>query len=326
MPGVLRERGVLLLGDPEERLVGKEHDDEFRRRRELPPVRLRRELGHVVSHLAGDASRARSPALLAFGLEGVRYAASGAFASTTTFLPPGSFDDRSGRRSAPSLSRPRPATRSRSARASRDLDDPLQLHLAPPSANVRGAKGRDEVPGPRAQLLLPVSKCAELLPERAVRLLPRLLERTNVAVDLLERLLQRADVALELRLGELEEGAVVLTKRVRRECGELLLEVGARAVGGRELLFGRAPLELDRRFGGLEVRAQHEPGCSAADDEPECEPGQGHGRRTVERRSDGAALVPSPPLWPGKPGRRLRRGAYRPRRRGRTSVTGEASG
>src|SRR5829696_2080242 len=106
---------------------------------------------------------------------------------------------------------------------------------------MRRAERRDEVAGLAPELVLPFSQRAEFLAERAVRLLPRLLERTNVDIDLLERLLQRGDVALKLRFGELEECAVVLTERVGREGAELLLEVGAGAVGRRELFLGRAP-------------------------------------------------------------------------------------
>ena len=91
----------------------------------------------------------------------------------------------------------------------RQLDDSLELDLAPATADMRCAERRRERGGALAQL-------RELLAERAVRSFPCELERPYLAVDLLQRLLERTDVARQLRLGDLQERRAVRPIRVGR--------------------------------------------------------------------------------------------------------------
>ena len=91
-----------------------------------------------------------------------------------------------------------------------ELDDPLQLDLAPASAHVGRPQRGHERRGALAQL-------RELLARAPMpRRLAGELERPHLAVDLLERLLQRPDVARQLRLRDLEEGGAVRLVRVGR--------------------------------------------------------------------------------------------------------------
>ena len=91
--------------------------------------------------------------------------ASGAFASTTTCLPPGSRTTTSGRRRVPVGAADGGLLDEVAVREhAGHLDDPAQLHLAPAAAHDRRAERGDEVPGLVAQLLLAVGRAAAPAP------------------------------------------------------------------------------------------------------------------------------------------------------------------
>ena len=83
-------------------------------------------------------------------------------------LPPGSFTTRSGRSRRPSSSRALSCVREVAVvEHAGELDDALQLHLAPAAADVRGAQRGDEAAGLGAELLLALGDVAQLLADRA---------------------------------------------------------------------------------------------------------------------------------------------------------------
>ena len=88
----------------------------------------------------------------------------------------------------------------------RELDDALQLHLAPAAAHVRRAQGGDEAARLRAQLLLPGRDLAQALADRRHLAGALVLELPRLGLELVQRLLDRR----ELRLGELEQGRLAL--------------------------------------------------------------------------------------------------------------------
>ena len=130
-----------------------------------------------------------------------RYASSGAFESTTRFLPPGSFTTRSGRRSRPSSSRLARLLDEVAVREHpRQLDHALELHLAPAAADVRRAERRDETAGLLAEALLSLRHGSSVSSIVVDGREPLLLERLCLLLEPLERLCDR----LELAGGELE--------------------------------------------------------------------------------------------------------------------------
>ena len=64
-----------------------------------------------------------------------------------------------------------------------ELDDALQLHLAPAAAHVRGAERGHEVARLRAQALLSLGDRAELLADRRDRAQALLLERLRLLLE-----------------------------------------------------------------------------------------------------------------------------------------------
>ena len=119
----------------EERLARQKHHHEIGRRLELFQYALPPR-SHVVAHLARMILSSRSRPVVAVALDRVEICRSGAFASTTTVLPPGSRTMRSGRS--------RPSSPSRGllhevavVEHARHLDDPPKLDLAPAAAHVR---------------------------------------------------------------------------------------------------------------------------------------------------------------------------------------------
>ena len=64
-----------------------------------------------------------------------------------------------------------------------ELDDALQLHLAPAAADVRGAQRGDEAAGLGAEPLLALGDRAQLLADRGDRLQALLLERCRLHLE-----------------------------------------------------------------------------------------------------------------------------------------------
>ncbi len=181
----------------------------------------------------------------------------------------------------------------------RELDDALQLDLAPLAAHVRRPQRGDQVAGALGQR-------GDLLLERAVVLAARLLERLRLEVDLLERLLDRLDElldgelarrqvlarlhlhALELGPRELEERGVVLAQRLAREGLERVCELLARLVQRLEPLLVRPPLVVELLLDPNRAAVRGEPpdeGAGGETDEDAC---NDHlGPRTVATGPDG---------------------------------------
>ena len=176
----------------------------------------------------------------------------------------------------------------------RELDDALQLNLAPASPDVRRPQRGREGRGALAQL-------RQLAPERAVRPLARELQRPHLAVDLLERLLQRPDVPRQLGFGDLEERRAVRLVRVRRR----------RADGVDDLVVERAPLDVELRprsgelaLGNAQTARRDDPRDEGAENETEDEgeydhgPTNGRDRRRTARTPTGMGTIAR--RWPRK--------------------------
>src|SRR5581483_3474515 len=135
-----------------------------------------------------------------------------------------------------------------------ELDDALQLHLAPAAAHVRRAERGDEVARLGAKPLLPVGNCAQLLADRRDGAEPALLELARLALEALQGLLDRR----EARLGQLEQRRLVLREGVPGHGLEPLLPLLLRALEQLDALIGRRPLTLDSARTGSECRARPE--------------------------------------------------------------------
>ena len=169
-----------------------------------------------------------------------RYAASGAFASTTTCLPPGMPHDEIGAEAPSSVD----DGRLRDVVAVLDhagvLDDVAQLRLAPAPADVRRSERVREAAGP-------LRERRHLRLQRAVRLLPDALDVPQLLVHPLERVLERPHVAREVRLRELEEARAVGVERLGRDASSPLRAATRRASSlRRELGLRRGELALER--------------------------------------------------------------------------------
>jgi hypothetical protein len=88
----------------------------------------------------------------------------------------------------------------------RELDDALQLHLAPATANVRGAQRGHEAAGLGAEPLLALGNEPQLLPDAGDLAEPTLFERARLGFESRQRFLDRR----KLRVGELEERRLAL--------------------------------------------------------------------------------------------------------------------
>src|SRR5262249_14488526 len=104
-----------------------------------------------------------------------------------------------------------------------ELDDALQLHLAPAPAHVWRPERRDQVAGLLPQPVLALGDGPEQLGDRADLLHPLLLERARLLLVAVERLADR----LELELGEPEEILAAPFERVTRERLEVLVPESA---------------------------------------------------------------------------------------------------
>ena len=180
-----------------------------------------------------------------------RYATSGAFASTTICLPPGSLTIRSGRNRPSAGRRGLLLEEVAVIEHARELDDALELQLAPVAAHVRLAQSLHEIAGLAVQRVQAGAERADLLVElgggrRAIHLdLPQL------DVHLLERVDQRLHHLRNrlLPLVEIRDGARLhLAQRGSREAQHRLAVLLERL--GRE----RAERVPQRLFGRLEQR------------------------------------------------------------------------
>ena len=140
-----------------------------------------------------------------------RYAASGTLASTITTFPPGSRTIRSGRSLPSSVVRRHLLVEVAVRQHARQLDDALELDLAPAAADMRRPEGA----------VASRARCAHSAAKAAHASAPYARSRASssvrhLAVDLLERLLERLDVPGQLRLGDLQERRAVRLVARRR--------------------------------------------------------------------------------------------------------------
>ena len=124
-----------------------------------------------------------------------RYASSGTFESTTTFLPPASLTTMSGRtdgrRRNPTL------LEEIAVREHPAFSTTRRSCISPHRPRTPGRRRGDELSRLGQDLRLALGKRADLGGERTVRLAPLALEPAALCVDLLERLLDGLDEALE---------------------------------------------------------------------------------------------------------------------------------
>ena len=259
------------MGHAQVRLVGKEHDDDVRRRVELTPVALRRELPDVLADLARVVGEPQLPLRLVGRLERVEVGDERRLRIDDDVLTARNADDEVG----PQRAVVRRRRHLRHVVAVLDhagvLDDVAELRLAPTPAHVRRAKRVREAPGAFGER-------RDLCLQGAVRLLAYALDRLELPIHPLERVLERLHVPGEMRLGELEEASAVRVERLGRELLDLRLEarVGRCSLDSELRLGGRErPLELDDVLKTAppldERRAHREEDAERAEDEADDE-------------------------------------------------------
>ena len=77
------------------------------------------------------------------------------------------------------------------------LHDPLQLQLAPPAADLRGAQRGDQLPGLALQLLGGAMHRADLLAQTRIGGFPLLLHRAQLTIEPVQALRDRAQQRLD---------------------------------------------------------------------------------------------------------------------------------
>ena len=146
-PGVLLERRIVLVRRAEVRLVRQEHHDEVRRRLELAPVALRRELRDVLADLARVVGEAELPLGVVGGLERVEVRGERRLRVHHDVLAARDAHDEVGAQRAVVGRGGRLRDEVAVLDHPRELDDVSQLRLAPAAAHVRRAEGVREAPG-----------------------------------------------------------------------------------------------------------------------------------------------------------------------------------
>ena len=270
------ERGVVLVCHAQVRLVGEEHDDEVRRRVELAPVALRRQLPDVLADLPRVICETQLSLRLVGRLERVEVRDERRFRVDHDVLSARYADDEI--RPQGAVLRRRRHLRHVVAVLDHAgvLDDVAELCLAPAPANVRGAKCVRQAPGTLGQR-------RDLCLQGTVRLLTHALDRLELPIHPLERVLERPHVPGEMRLRELEEARAVRIERLRRQRLDRRLEpLVARSPLHRELrVCGcERALELDDFLNTAspldESRAHHEEDAERAEDEADDEGDDDH--------------------------------------------------
>ena len=257
----LEERAVLVERGPVEAFVD-EHDDELGRRLELAPVALLPELADVVAHLGRVPRHVGALQLDVVGVDRVEIGADRHLGVDDDALAARQLDDQVGAKQpafvvALALLGAEVAV----VDHARELDDALQLHLAPAAADVRRAERGDEAARLGAEALLPLGDRAQLLADRRDRPQALLLERLRLRLEAAERLLDRR----ELRVGELEQRRLALQQRVAGRGLEPLLPLAVTLLGGadparRRRRASRAPRDRrSRRRRGSRLRGRRVP-------------------------------------------------------------------
>ena len=248
-------------------------------------------------------SRCRARSMSSVASHASRYAASGTLASTITFLPPG-------RRT---FMRPQPAVVRGGGHLlvevavrqhPSELDDALQLDLAPATAHVRRPQRRDKRRGALAQL-------RELLAQRSLRPLaasssvctwPRPSPATPSA----------ADVPCQLRLGDLEEGRAVGLVRIGSAERTAFMTFSSKERRFHVEFRWSPPVRPGVRQPALRLGAEPRRAIldvKAPSVRPRTRAEENHGRRTEERgrtdnrqvRSSADGQEDRAPNWPKRP-------------------------
>jgi hypothetical protein len=177
----------VLEGGAEERLAGQEHDDELGRVVELAPVRLARELRHVVAHLPRVVREpGRTDGIVA--LERFEVGDEGRLRVDHDALAAGQPDTEVGADASCFGGCGVLLEKVAMLEHPGELDDTAQLDLAPVAANVRLAQRAHEVACLAGQRREPRAQRAHLLVEARTGRRTVLLDLGELAVHLLERL------------------------------------------------------------------------------------------------------------------------------------------
>ena len=150
-----------------------------------------------------------------------------------------------------------------------ELDDALQLHLAPAAADVGGAQRGDEAAGLGAQLLLALGDGAQLLADAGDLVQPPVFERLRLHLELLQRLLDRR----ELRLGQGEQRGLALQERIAGGHLEAVFPLALALLGERQLAVEGG----DPRLAGADRAARPEEDGATSDEQSDAEKCERHG-------------------------------------------------
>ena len=145
------------------------------------------------------------------------------FASTTTFLPPGSLTTTSGVRRPSSVRTDSLMSKCVPSTQAGALEHAAQLELSPLPADVRRAQRARELAGFGVQDLLRLRQRAELFGELRLRAGAAALDVVQLGVDLGQRLAQRLDQRVDRLLPSVEidrRGLLELAERGSRELEE----------------------------------------------------------------------------------------------------------
>ena len=288
-PG-LEQRRIVVERCAVDAVVAEEHDDELRRRLELLPVALLAEARHVLAHEPGVPCEVGAAQVVVRCVGSIEIRLERHLGVDDEVLAARVPDDEI-----------RPEQASVVVAAARllhevavgehagELDDALELHLAPPAAHVRCAQRGDEAAGLLSQQLLPLHDGAQVLVDRADGREALLLERLRLLLEAVERLGDR----LQLRLGETEQRRRARLERIVRERLELLVPARVVSLGEREPLLGRCgqgALACQLGVVAAELAAGPEPAGDGAEDESEDESHDEHGQSRLEPGSDGTGF------------------------------------
>ncbi len=188
----LEQRRILVERGAEEPLVAEEHDHELGRRLELLPVALLPELRHVLADEARMPHEVHAPHVVVLGLDGVEVGLERRLRVDDEVLAAGKLHDEVGsQQSALVVALARLLDEVAVGEHPCELDDALELHLAPAAAHVRCAERRDETARLLAEALLSVRHVPERFVDRRDGRQTLVLERLRLPLEPLERLLDR---------------------------------------------------------------------------------------------------------------------------------------
>ena len=170
---------------------GHEQHDELRRRLERPPVLLRGQPLHVLAQVARVGVHPGLDQVGVAGLGGVEVGGERDLRVDDHLLAAGEPHDEVGPQGPVVAGHRRLLGEVAVLDHAGQLDDPPELHLAPPAAGLRRPQRVHQRGRLVAQLLAGGAHEPDLLGQRGVRRHPGVLELAQVRLDLAERLAQR---------------------------------------------------------------------------------------------------------------------------------------